>query len=104
VFGVLADKDLQGIFAALADQIQHWALAPLPTPRTRAVAEVQAALLNRGAAATVYTDVAAALEGQCERAGAEDEILLFGSFYCVAEALNWLTQHTEGERVDGLAG
>jgi dihydrofolate synthase/folylpolyglutamate synthase len=104
VFGLLADKDLDGVLGALTDQVQHWALAPLPTPRTRAVTDVQAALLNRGAATTVYTDVAAALEGQCGRAGAEDEILVFGSFYCVAEALKWLAQHTEGETTNGLAG
>lgn len=104
VFGLLADKDLDGVLDALRDEVQHWAVAPLPTPRTRPVAELQAALLNRGAAVTAHADVASALQGQCERAVAEDEILLFGSFYCVAEALDWLTRHATGDAVDGFAG
>ena len=31
-------------------------------------------------------------EAQCEQAAEGDEILLFGSFFCVAEALNWLAR------------
>ncbi|MES2817698.1 MAG: bifunctional tetrahydrofolate synthase/dihydrofolate synthase [Pseudomonadota bacterium] len=104
VFGLLADKDLDGILAALHDELQYWAVAPLATVRSRPAAELQAALLNRGAAVTAYPDVSAALHGQCERAGEGDEILVFGSFYCVAEALDWLTRHANGETTDGVAG
>ncbi|CAD5109749.1 bifunctional tetrahydrofolate synthase/dihydrofolate synthase [Zestomonas carbonaria] len=93
VFGLLADKDLHGVLAPLLDRVQDWAVAPLPTPRTRPAAELEAALLNAGASVTAYPDVAAALVAQCERAAAGDEILLFGSFYCVAEALEWLVRH-----------
>jgi len=103
VFGLLADKDLLGILAALADEVQHWAVAPLPTSRTRPAAELEAALLNRGARVTAYADVATALVGQCDQAADGDEILLFGSFYCVAEALSWLVQF-KGEAGNGFAG
>ncbi|MET0951431.1 MAG: hypothetical protein ABWY17_23385, partial [Pseudomonas sp.] len=37
-------------------------------------------------------------------ATADDEILLFGSFYCVAEALEWLTRHAKEEAANGTAG
>lgn len=90
VFGLLADKDLPGVLAPLLVQVQDWAVAPLPTPRSRPAVELEAALRNAGASVTAYPDVAAALMAQCERAAAGDEILLFGSFYCVAEALEWL--------------
>ncbi|MGH8353320.1 MAG: bifunctional folylpolyglutamate synthase/dihydrofolate synthase, partial [Pseudomonas sp.] len=103
VFGLLADKDLTGVLAALGNEVQHWAVAPLPTARTRPAAELEAALLNRGACVTAYADVATALEGQCAQATADDEILLFGSFYCVAEALGWLAQ-VKGEAGNGIAG
>lgn len=104
VFGLLADKDLLGVLAPLLNEVQDWAVAPLPTSRTRPVAELEAALLNQGATVKAYADVAAALEGQWARASVDDEILLFGSFYCVAEALDWLARHAKGEVGDGFAG
>lgn len=41
---------------------------------------------------TLHPDVHAALDAQCERAAEGDEVLLFGSFFCVAEALDWLAR------------
>ncbi|MFZ5933676.1 bifunctional tetrahydrofolate synthase/dihydrofolate synthase [Pseudomonas sp. HS6-2] len=90
VFGLLADKDLQGVIAPLHGLVDDWAVAPLHTPRSRPAAELAAALTNHGAAVKSYASVDAALEGQCAQATADDQILLFGSFFCVAEALEWL--------------
>lgn len=104
VFGLLADKDLDGVLDPLLARMSHWAVAPLPTSRTRSALDVEAALLKRGASVSVHADVAAALVAQCDQAAAGDEILLFGSFYCVAEALEWLARHSEGSRQDGIAG
>jgi dihydrofolate synthase/folylpolyglutamate synthase len=53
---------------------------------------------------TSYDSVTAALEGQCAVATADDEILLFGSFYCVAEALEWLARRSTEEAANGFAG
>ncbi|WPP47506.1 bifunctional tetrahydrofolate synthase/dihydrofolate synthase [Pseudomonas sp. AN-1] len=92
VFGLLADKDLAGVLEPLLGQIAHWAVAPLPTPRSRSAAELQAALAARGASACACASLAAALESQLELAGEDDEVLVFGSFYSVAEALHWLEQ------------
>ncbi|MCG4454815.1 bifunctional tetrahydrofolate synthase/dihydrofolate synthase [Pseudomonas sp. MMS21-TM103] len=104
VFGLLADKDLAGVVSPLLDEVVDWAVAPLPTSRTRSAGELQAYLHNRGAQVTAYADVQAALQAQCTRAAAGDEILLFGSFYCVAEALDWLARHAKGDVQDGFAG
>ncbi|MBA1274562.1 bifunctional tetrahydrofolate synthase/dihydrofolate synthase [Stutzerimonas azotifigens] len=95
VFGLLCDKDLVGVVDALLPSVDAWAVAPLDSPRSRPAAELHAELLQRGAEVDSYPSVAAALEAQCERAEATDEILLFGSFYCVAEALDWLERHAE---------
>lgn len=95
VFGLLGDKDLDGVLAELAPCIAHWAVAPLPTPRSRPVEQLQSTLQNLGANVTSYQSVAQALLAQCEQATADDEILLFGSFYCVAEALEWLARHAD---------
>ncbi|MBX8543634.1 bifunctional tetrahydrofolate synthase/dihydrofolate synthase [Pseudomonas cichorii] len=104
VFGLLSDKDLDGVVSELVSSVQDWAVAPLPTPRTRPVAQLQSALQNLGAQVASYDSVALALEAQCARATADDEILLFGSFYCVAEALEWLARYTDEEAAHGFAG
>jgi len=90
VFGLLADKDLGGVLAPLQALVDEWAVAPLDTPRSRPAAELASALTNCGATVKSYASVDAALEGQCAQATADDQILLFGSFFCVAEALEWL--------------
>lgn len=104
VFGLLADKELEGVVAALAGSIDDWAVAPLPTSRSRPASDLHQALQNLDAKVTSYPSVASALDAQCSRATADDEILLFGSFYCVAEALEWLTRHAIEEAANGSAG
>jgi dihydrofolate synthase/folylpolyglutamate synthase len=104
VFGLLSDKDLAGVIAPLAGSVAHWAVTPLATSRTRPADELKVALQNLGANVASYGSVAQALEAQCEQATAEDEILLFGSFYCVGEALEWLAQHAKEETAHGFAG
>lgn len=103
VFGLLADKDLSGVVNALQDEVHGWAVANLPSERSRSAAEIKAALLNVGAHVEAYADVAAALQAQCVQATAEDEILVFGSFYCVAQALEWLACSAAQEVGNGFA-
>lgn len=102
VFGLLADKDLAGVIQPLLTEVRSWAVAPLPSPRSRPVGELEAILRNQGANVQPCGSVSEALLVQCERATNGDEILVFGSFYCVAEALEWLDQQAEIE--DGGAG
>ncbi|VVO04578.1 Dihydrofolate synthase/folylpolyglutamate synthase [Pseudomonas fluorescens] len=104
VFGLLSDKDLEGVVAPLLSSVQAWAVAPLDTPRSRSADDVQALLQNLGATVTSHASVIAALEAQCAVATAEDEILLFGSFYCVAEALEWLARRSTEEAAHGITG
>ncbi|XKU39327.1 bifunctional tetrahydrofolate synthase/dihydrofolate synthase [Pseudomonas [fluorescens] ATCC 17400] len=104
VFGLLSDKDLEGVVAPLLSSVQAWAVAPLDTPRSRSADDVQVLLQNLGATVTSHASVIAALEAQCAVATAEDEILLFGSFYCVAEALEWLARRSTEEAAHGITG
>ncbi|MCW2291659.1 dihydrofolate synthase/folylpolyglutamate synthase [Pseudomonas sp. BIGb0408] len=104
VFGLLADKDLPAVVAPLLGEISHWAVTPLPTERSRSAAELHGHLVACATQAEMYADVASALQAQCERAAAGDEILLFGSFFCVAEALIWLERHAQEDVQDGNAG
>ena len=104
VFGLLADKDLSGVVGPLLSEVDNWAAAPLPTSRSREVAELHSHLQHCGAQVAAYASVQAALEAQCEQAADGDEVLLFGSFYCVAEALDWLARQANGGVQDGFAG
>ncbi len=103
VFGLLADKDLTGVLDALVPSISDWAVAPLPTPRTQSATQLAQALLERGASVSEYATIEQALDAQCARAESVDEILVFGSFYCVAAALEWLEQQV-GDGGHGTAG
>ncbi|EMD99678.1 bifunctional tetrahydrofolate synthase/dihydrofolate synthase [Pseudomonas stutzeri] len=103
VFGLLADKDLNGVLEAMSSSIADWAVAPLPTPRTQSATQLAAALLERGASVSQYASFEQALDAQCAKAEAGDEVVVFGSFYCVAAALDWLEQRA-GDSWNGDAG
>lgn len=93
VFGLLADKDLPGVLAPLQSQVSHWYVATLDSPRARPAEELESALLAGGASVENAGTVAAALTQAADKAVDGAQILLFGSFFCVAEALQWLHQH-----------
>ncbi|WP_437881262.1 bifunctional tetrahydrofolate synthase/dihydrofolate synthase [Pseudomonas sp. LRF_L74] len=102
VFGLLADKDLAGVIQPLLLEIGQWAVAALPSSRSRTAAELEAALSNVNALVQAYAGVSEALVAQCDDAQDGDEILVFGSFYCVAEAIEWLESLAEDD--NGRAG
>lgn len=88
VCGILADKDVDGIVAALQGQVQEWVVVRLDGPRSQPEADLAARIaLRTGAAVSTAQSVASG----CERArgiSAEgDRILVFGSFHTVGPAL-----------------
>lgn len=93
VFSLLADKDLDGVIKPLLPAIDHWWVASLPTPRSRDALDLQEQLKALGVAKVeAVPSIAEGLVQAATAANPEDEILLFGSFYCVSEALAWLAQ------------
>lgn len=105
VFSLLADKDLPGVLAPLQSQVSHWYVATLDSPRARPAEELESALLAGGASVENAGTVAAALAQAADKAVDGAQILLFGSFFCVAEgaAMAASAQWAWG-RVDGGAG
>jgi dihydrofolate synthase/folylpolyglutamate synthase len=90
VFGVLADKDIAGVVAAIASRVDRWYVATLPGPRGATAAAVQTVLGRAGVepgAVRAFDDVDAALAAAREDAGEADRIIVFGSFLTVAAAL-----------------
>lgn len=90
VFGMLDDKNLAGVLDCMQEQIVDWAVAPLPTARSCSAEHLQHCLESRQVAVASYAGIAQAIEAQCAQATEDDQIIIFGSFYTVAEALLWL--------------
>ena len=92
VFGIMEDKDIEGVLKPMAGLIDHWCLAELPSPRSSkgaVLAEKVAALRPAGAkesdfSVTQFADPAAAFANAVSRAEENDRIVVFGSFYTVA--------------------
>ena len=90
VCGILGDKDLQGITAALADSVDAWVLVLLDGPRAVSTQDL-ARQLPAGAHVLAHaTDVASGCRLAREAARPGDRILVFGSFLTVGPALEFL--------------
>jgi dihydrofolate synthase/folylpolyglutamate synthase len=90
VFGVLADKDVGGVIAAVKSRIDRWFVATLPGPRGASAAGVHAELMRAGVAPhaiRMFDDVASAFAAARAEVGEADRIIVFGSFLTVAASL-----------------
>ncbi len=94
IFGCLADKDARGIVAPLVKRFDAWYVVPTPGARGQA-AETLSPIVAAAGAKQVHTapSVAAALEAVLRTASGDDRIVVFGSFYTVADALRWQRSH-----------
>ena len=97
VFGLLSDKDLAGIQQPLAGRFESWAVAPLPTPRSRDAQALADELNARGELAQSFASIAEAIVWQLDHTRVDKEIIIFGSFFCVAEAILWLNAQPGGD-------
>jgi len=100
VFGLLADKDLAGVHAPLKGLFSQWYTAPLDSPRSRPAAELAAYLSEQGEQVQACGSIAKALQCALDESEMDTEIVIFGSFFCVAAAILWLSE-TSGELIDG---
>jgi dihydrofolate synthase/folylpolyglutamate synthase len=91
VFGMLADKDIDGVIDALGERVTHWLPCTLDGPRAASADSLSARLESRGMkVAERFATPAAALAYAQEKASEDDRILAFGSFLTVAAALQAL--------------
>jgi dihydrofolate synthase/folylpolyglutamate synthase len=92
VFGIMQDKDIDGVVDAMAQHVDHWCVAGLASPRSANAPELAAKLAARKPAgakpeefsATAFANPAEAFANAMSRAGENDRIVVFGSFYTVA--------------------
>lgn len=86
VFGMMADKPVEAAIGLLARDDPHWYLARPDLPRAADVARLASALPS-SAVARRFPSVAEALARAVADSGADDQVVILGSFYTVAEAL-----------------
>jgi dihydrofolate synthase/folylpolyglutamate synthase len=90
VFGMLADKDIDGVVAAMTSRVDRWFVAPLSGPRGAPAAMLVRSLERAGVPSgriREEADVAGAWRAASAAAGETDRIVAFGSFLTVAAAL-----------------
>ncbi|NRA71062.1 MAG: bifunctional tetrahydrofolate synthase/dihydrofolate synthase [Gammaproteobacteria bacterium] len=91
VCAMLGDKDSQSTLKLVAEQVNHWYLADLDVARG-AKAQLLAQSLPSTAQFTQYHSVNAALANAKLAAKSNDLILVFGSFFTVAEVLKCIIE------------
>jgi dihydrofolate synthase/folylpolyglutamate synthase len=95
VFGMLADKDIDGVIEALRERVTHWLPCTLQGSRGASAGYLASRLRDQGIQlAGEFASPAAALAYAQENAGEDDRILAFGSFLTVAGALQALGRPT----------
>ena len=88
VFGMLADKDIDGVIDAVGERVTHWLPCTLEGRRAASADFLAARLEARGmVVAGSFASPAAALISAQKKASEDDRILAFGSFLTVAAAL-----------------
>lgn len=90
VFAMLADKDIQGVVKAVEDEIDAWYLADIHTLRGAKAHQLLEVILDYDHLKPHYLfdDVSLALKTAYKDADINDRIIVFGSFYTVADAIS----------------
>jgi len=92
VFAMLADKDIAGVIQAVSQHINQWFIADNHSIRGAKAQELHDKLIQQepNAQIELFADVASALVAACNKATKNDRIIVFGSFYTVADAINYI--------------
>ena len=88
VVGMLKDKDIASVFKIMQNVIDHWHVAPLNTPRSATVPQLVDYLMALDITSfRYYPSITLAYNHAFLMAQPVDRIVVFGSFYSVAEVL-----------------
>lgn len=92
VFAMLADKDIEQVTQELLPYISAWYVADTQNPRGAKAIELESYLLPQAEGRIkCFDSVTRALQCACIEMGKNDRIIVFGSFYTVADAIEVLT-------------
>jgi dihydrofolate synthase / folylpolyglutamate synthase len=89
VFSMLADKDIVGTVQAVNELVDDWHIAALPVPRAAPLSILQESFFKAKLDKQInpYPDIARAYQAAIDIANPGDRVVVFGSFYTVAEVI-----------------
>jgi len=93
LLAMLEDKKPEGVVGALSGVVDHWHLAGLSGYRGQTAEQLDAKLDLSGA--QLWRDVNAALVGLQQTLTMDDELVILGSFFTVAQAMTWLETNND---------
>ena len=90
VFSIMRDKDIRGVIAQLKPLVDHWYIAPLAIARCAADAQIARAFSDCtiDAVSHGFDDFSSAFSAATHDAGEDGIIVIFGSFFLIAEYLS----------------
>lgn len=91
VFSMLADKDIYAVVRILMQRFDSWHVASIQHPRAANLNDLTHIISECGVQSEVYTheSIALAIAEACKSAAKNDKIIVFGSFFTVAAALDY---------------
>ncbi|WP_163834483.1 bifunctional tetrahydrofolate synthase/dihydrofolate synthase [Spartinivicinus ruber] len=99
VLAVLADKDVEGIVAAMAPVISQWYLSQVDVDRALAVDALTSRLDMQGVTnSQSFQVLRTAIELAAQEAEPNEPIIVLGSFYTVAETLKLIPEWAEEQK------
>ena len=92
VFAMLADKDIGGVVRAVIPEIDCWYVAGIAHLRGASAEHTAELIRQQSGTSSVksFSDVALAYRQACLDAGENDRIIVFGSFFTVADVMQVL--------------
>ena len=89
VFSMLADKDIVGTVQVVDELVDDWYIAALPVPRAAPLTILQESFFkaNLNKQINPFADLGQAYQAAIDNAQAGDRVVVFGSFYTVAEVI-----------------
>ncbi|MBC7943700.1 MAG: bifunctional folylpolyglutamate synthase/dihydrofolate synthase, partial [Burkholderiales bacterium] len=89
VFAMLNDKDVGGVVRAVLPYIDQWLIADLRQPRGARAERLSQELVEAGVTSEIvrFAQPSGAYQRALDLAGGDDRIIVFGSFYTVADVM-----------------
>lgn len=102
VFAMLADKDIEGVISAVESHVDAWYVADIHAARGAKANDLQRILLKHAKKSSIqlFANVDAAIDAAYKIAAKNDRIVVFGSFYTVADAIASKFNSLQGDKVD----
>lgn len=95
VFAMLSDKDIASVVAALSNQVDCWYVASVNALRGAKAQQLVNLILSKQPNAKVFqhAEVLIAYQQACQDASENDRIIVFGSFFTVADVMQYLAHN-----------